>query len=122
MKKIAALIAMFGILASGTAFAGPLTTGQTVTTGGGETIYGGASAAAAALATAPILGRLSKGVHVGVAFTNAAYALTTKHLTGTKMYGTSFDSTAIFSQDAAAIAAPSANNSTAFPNTSWTAM
>lgn len=121
MKKIAALIAIIGIFSSGSAFATALTTGQTVTNDTGPTIYAGATAAASTAANAPVIGRLSKGVHIGVAFDTAHYALTTKHLTGTKMYGTAYNSTSIFSQDATAIAAPSANDASAFA-TGWTAM
>jgi hypothetical protein len=124
MKKIAALIAMVGILTSGVAFAaGDLASGGTpLTDPNGPTITAGATSAAAQAQGAPMIGRLSKGVHLGVNYDNSGYALTTKHLTGTKMYGTAFDSTSIFSQDATAIVSPTAKNSTAFPNSSWTAM
>jgi hypothetical protein len=123
MKKLAALIAMMGILASATAFAaGDLQTGTTVKDMYGPSITGADTSANAQLANAPLIGRLSKGVHLGVAYDTSGYALTTKHLTGTKIYGTAFNSTSIFSKDAAAIDFPRANNATAFADGTWTAM
>lgn len=121
MKRIISLVALMLIVTSGSAFAAAFATGATNTNGIGETVYGGVDTTTAAASTAPVLGRLSKGVHFGANYTNTTYAHATKHSGGTKMYGTAQNSTAIYSQDATAIAAPSANNASAF-QTGWTAM
>ncbi|TWJ19385.1 hypothetical protein [Geobacter argillaceus] len=121
MKRIISLVALMLIVTSGSAFATAFATGATDTNGTGETVYGGVDATTAAGTTAPVLGRLSKGVHFGAAFSATTYALTTKHSGGTKMYGTAQNSTAIYSQDATAIAAPSTSDANAFA-TGWTAM
>lgn len=127
MKKLTMFAALVFVLSSSMAYADgtALASGGTVTAGNGEVIHGGTDATAAALATAPVLGRLSKGVQLGVNYTNAAYALTTKHLTGSKQYGTANDSTAIFSLESAsgtAVVAPTAASATAFSATGWTSM
>lgn len=128
MKKIIALTALMIAVSSAAYAAGTaLASGATLTTGNGEVIHGGADATAAAADAAPVLGRLSKGVHLGVNYqTDAAlngYALHTKHNTGSKQYGTAFDSTAIFSMESSsAVTAPSAASATTFSATGWTAM
>ncbi|TWJ19383.1 hypothetical protein [Geobacter argillaceus] len=121
MKRIISLVALMLIVTSGSAFAAAFTSGSTNTNGTGQSIYGGVDATTAAGTTAPMLGRLSKGVQFGAAFSNTTYAHTTKHSGGTKMYGTAQNSTAIYSQDATAIAAPSTSDANAFA-TGWTAM
>jgi hypothetical protein len=50
-------------------------------------------------ATAPVnvvIGKCSKGVKLGAAYDGTAYALQTVHLNGSKIYGTAYDSTAIW--------------------------
>jgi len=124
MKKIIVFTALIvaassAAYAAGTAF----TSGSTLTTGNGEVIHGGADETAAALDTASVLGRLSKGVHIGVNYTSTGYALHTKHATGSKQYGTAHDSTAIFNRESSvAVTAPSAASATAFSAEGWTAM
>ena len=123
MKKIIALTALMiafssAAYAAGTGLASDATTPDAAN---GETIHAGTDATAAALDNAPVLGRLSKGVQLGVRYDNSSYALQTRHKTGSKMYGTASNSTSIYSQDAAAIAAPGASDKTAF-DSGWTAM
>lgn len=125
MKKSMILLSLISLLAfAGNALAvTALTTGGTNTNGTGETIYGVAGAGVTAGGT--VLGRLSKGVQLGVNYTNAGYALTTKHLTGSKMYGTAFNSTAIYNKESAsgtAVVAPTAADQSAFAPAGWTAM
>ena len=123
MKKIilSALVATIALAANsyaGTAIA----TGNVLSYGNGEQIYGSATASATSDGT--LIGRLSKGVGIGIAFSTSGYSVTTKHKTGIKMYGTSFDSTAIYSIDSTsgtAVTAPGAADSSAF-GSGWTAM
>lgn len=71
------------------------------------------------------LGQLSNNVTLKANYTNAAYAAATKHLNGTKEFGSSNGDTKIFSKElAAGTAAPtdlSASDSSAFA-TGWTAL
>jgi hypothetical protein len=63
--------------------------------GEGAAIYGGSDTTVAAAATTPIV-KLSTGVN-GVAYYNTvAYAISTKHSKGSKVFGTANDSTSIF--------------------------
>jgi len=123
MKKII-LLSLVSLMAfAGNSFAGAFETGATVTGGAGETIYG--SSVDAATTGGSVLGRLSKGVQLGVAYDTASYALTTKHLTGSKQYGTAFNSTAIYnieSPSGTAVTAPSSAGQAAFAGAGWTAM
>jgi len=125
MKKSMILLSLISLLAfAGNALAATaLGTGESNTNGTGETIYG--VAGAGATTGGVVLGRLSKGVQIGVNYTTAGYALTTKHLTGSKRYGTAFDSTAIYNFESAsgdAVVAPTAANQSAFAAAGWTAM
>lgn len=124
MKKILlmALVAtgLFAVnsYAAGTALASK----GTLEAGKGETIHG--ASATGATSGGAILGRLSKGVQLGVAYTDAAYSLNTKHLTGSKVYGTSFDSTAIYSKESKSgdkVSAPTKSDSSEY-GSGWTAM
>ena len=51
-----------------------------------------------ASATTPLIGKTSSGVAVGafVVTSGAGYAIITQHKSGTKMFGSSFDSTSIY--------------------------
>ena len=70
--------------------------------------------------------KFSKGVYAGAQTTILGYGLTTAHQSGTKYFGTGFDATAIFAQDAgqvvgSTLAAPSSSvTDEAFPSTDWT--
>jgi hypothetical protein len=94
MKKILVLTAMFSLVAS-FAFA-DANKGIDFTNSIGKTLRGATSGAGA---SSTLLGKCSTGV--GVAWyldsTNGAgYALMTQHVSGTKAYGTSYDSTAVY--------------------------
>ena len=83
-------------------------------------------------ATAPaatLIAKTSKGVRIGVNYdaTNGlGYALSTFHIQGTKVFGTAYDSTALYFQDVGAgytaFAAPASSVTTAAFGTGWTAM
>ena len=121
MKKIIALAASVVILTSSLAGAAELGDGDI--SAEGVSIYGDITTDAAAAGTATLIGKLSKGVKVGVKYSDTNYALTTKHSSGNTQYGTAYDATAIYKQDvgSADLTAPSAANNTAFA-TGWTSM
>jgi nitrous oxidase accessory protein NosD len=89
-------------------------------------------------ATAPvnvIIGKTSKGVKVQVTYDSGttggtAYALQTVHLSGSKIFGSAYDSTAIWTYSPEGIAkdvftaAPLASSVTvtAFPSATWTTL
>ena len=122
MKKIFIITSLLLLVAS-SAFATALTAGG-VTGDEGLSIYGGSSSAVASSDTAStLLAKCSKGVRAGANFDSTHYAINTKHDSGNKAFGTSYDSTAIYNSDlgtGALTAAPTAMNSTAF--TTWTEM
>lgn len=120
MKKIIALSAAVVMLASSLASAASLTTGSV--SGESKTIYGGISTGDSSSASATLIGKLSKSVKVGVAYSSVDYAVDTKHSSGNTRYGTAFDATAIYKQEigSTALVAPSAASYTAFSD--WTAM
>ena len=67
-----------------------------------------------------VIGKCSKGVRIAAQFNQQSYALVTVHLSGSKYFGTAFDSTSIFTQTpsgdiGAAFAAPATSvSATAF--------
>ena len=130
MKKIFAFTILVSFLSCGVALAAPSALGDnTVTSGDGYSIYGGVNASDAASDSAVLLGKMSKGVYfVGNVAATAplgiGYAIATKHLSGSKQYGTAHDSTAIYFLDVgtAALGTLSAEDTTAFTANSWTAM
>lgn len=127
MKKIIIITALL-LFVSSSAFAAttvsipnPITKEAT-----GKTLYG-ATTAGGASDTSPLIGKTSTGVGVGV-FCNAAgtgYSMVTQHLNGTKAYGSSYDSTSMFSNDVATVGVPLLAVPTAIDTTdysSWTAL
>lgn len=120
MKKIVMLAALLLIGLQSTAFAAALDTGGTNTTGNGESIYGCGAGQSGATCTT-MLGRMSKGVGIGVKYDTAAYALATKHSGGSNVYATAGNATAIYMQKDGTLAAPSASDSSAFAS-GWSAM
>ena len=127
MKKIIIITALL-LFVSSSAFAAttvsipnPITKAAT-----GKTLYG-ATTASGASDTSPLIGKTSTGVGVGV-FCNAAgtgYSMVTQHLNGTKAYGSSYDSTSMFSNDVATVGVPLLAVPTAIDTTnysSWTSL
>jgi hypothetical protein len=102
MNKIIVLT-MLLLSFAGSAFASAITTNQLIGNAGAGTgglaVYGGVDAASAALITANPLVRMSTGVQAVVNFvaaTHLSYALITKHVSGSKYFGTANDSTNIY--------------------------
>lgn len=123
MKKIISLVTCMFLLTASTAMAAALATGN-VTTDDGLQIYGGTSDADAASATtSTLIGKTSKGVKAGFAYSGTGYAANTKHDSGNTAYGTSNEATAIYKSEiglTTALTAPSVSTVAAF--TTWTAM
>jgi hypothetical protein len=104
MKNIIVLTVLL-LSFAGSAFAAEIASGARIGDGTtGLAVYGGVTIAAAQLATANPLVRMSTGVMGQVNFTAAthlSYALITKHLSGSKYFGTANDATNIYwKQDA----------------------
>jgi hypothetical protein len=72
------------------------------------------------------IGRSSKGVLYAWSTSLTGYAIATYHMSGTKFYGTTYDSTKFFFDDVgtgATLTAPTSSAAAeAFPLSSWTAM
>lgn len=54
-------------------------------------------------ATSPLIGKCSTGVGIGWNTATTGYALATQHKNGSKVFGTSFDSTSLYAKDVATI-------------------
>lgn len=122
MKKIIILAAL-SLFAATTAFADTTLTLSTTDTG--KSIWG-AKTGGTAVSGTNLIGKTSTGVGVGIFAQSVGYAATTQHKNGTKGFGSSFDSTAIYSMPVAtvgtAIATPSAIDSAMFLTGTWTTM
>lgn len=96
MKKILTLTAIL-ILAASSCFAAATTSAATsalnLTDGTGLVLHGHATAA---LATTARIGKCSTGVSVAWQASTTGYSMMTQHKSGTKAYGSSYDSTAIY--------------------------
>lgn len=107
MKKtmIVALVLASTLLA-GNAFAA-----ATALSSGGVSATGGLELVATTPAAATIA-KMSTNVVIGATYSASGYALDTYHLSGTKAYGTAYDSTALYFQDlgvGATLTAPSSS-------------
>jgi len=98
MKKIFLLLTLITFAASTSCFAAALAA-DAITPATGLQIYGGVNATDAAGSTSVLLGKMSKGVNFRCNYSATGYAAATKHTSGTKSYGSAFDSTAIYFQD-----------------------
>jgi len=97
MKKVLILAAIM-LFCAASAFAGGSVDLDLTKAGTGLTLYGSASASGGAAGGAAI-GRTSTGVGVAVfvdTVSGNGYALATQHMSGTKAFGTAYDSTALF--------------------------
>jgi hypothetical protein len=126
MKKILVLTAVLVFAATNCFAVGSGATGaMTLTTDTGLTMY--ADATAATVNTAKI-GKLSTGVGVGWITSDIGYALVTQHKSGTKAYGTSYDSTSMFQTIAEGtpgtviLANPTVIDTTSFATAAWKSM
>lgn len=123
MKKILALTVLMIITASTYASAAAIAT-NTVSAAG-LAFYGGLNADSAAASTSPLF-KLSTGDSALINFDAAGvgYAVFTKHVKGTKVFGTAYDSTAISYTVVLPGVLTSTNTGsvTAVPTTGWTTM
>ncbi len=93
---------------------------------GGQGLYGGKDGVTLAKGGAgtTLIGTSSTNVGVGFNTATGGYSINTQHLNGTKAFGTSYDSTAMYQKDVVkgtAETAPSTTGSDAFA-TGWTTM
>lgn len=109
MKKAFALIALLTFVSS-TAFAVEIVPADN---NAGKTV--------SCTADGKVIGKLSASVKLGANFDTTGYAITTQHMKGTKTFGTSHDSTAIYANESLVTTAPGASDSSAF-GSGWTAM
>lgn len=114
----------FAMFISSSAYAANITMATTLSTSNtGKSVYGAKTGTATT--TSPLIGKNSTGVGIGIYTTSAGYSLVTQHVNGTKAFGTSYDSTAIFSKDVttkgtALLAIPTAITTTDF--TTWSSL
>ncbi|MBJ6799263.1 hypothetical protein [Geomonas propionica] len=138
MKKVLALTLLSLSFASSYAFAGAGVAGTAMATGAvsnpAVSIYGGNSQQNAQDAKSPLI-KLSSKVSATINYdetgkavgTSSAYAIGTKHVDGSKIFGTAWNSTTIFfKQNASGTALTNANFGSANDNTNfgvagWTA-
>lgn len=122
MKKFTIILLVVGLcLLSGNAFAEDLAPAGAVSTIKGGNLTGGVGTD-----TSINIAKMSTNVVIGVMYNSDAYALSTYHTSGTKAYGTAFDSTALFWKElgvGGTLTAPaSSNNEDAFTGEGWTKM
>lgn len=125
MKKILVLTTTLVLAATSCfALASGATGTMTLTTDVGLTLHGDRTTATATTAS---IGKLSTGVGVAWRTSTAGYTLITQHKSGTKGFGSSYDSTAIYGftgekvPGTPALAVPTAIDTTDFV-TGWKAM
>jgi len=119
MKKTMIIMLVVALtFVSASAFAEALNSGEVSTIAGGQV-----------RATTPAnldIANLSTNVVIGATYNGIGYAIDTYHTSGTKAYGTAYDSTAIYWMDlgvGAQLTAPSSSDSNeAFPTTEWKEM
>jgi len=92
MKKIIILVAISLFSASSAFAASSITLGLTNT---GLSLWA-AKTASGAVSGTNLIGKNSTGVSVGVTTSATGYGLKTQHKNGTKAFGTTYDSTAIY--------------------------
>lgn len=127
MKKILVFTAILMFSAS-SAFAASSLSIDDKFTEKGYTLHGAESSADK---DSPSIGKLSSGVDLGIlvdATNGNGYSLVTQHSNGTKAFGTSYDSTAIYTTktdvDAGTVilSVPTATDTTNFVGADWKAM
>jgi hypothetical protein len=103
MKRKISIFAALTLLVASSAFAGNsagvATSAALSNATGGKTLYGDKTTATVSTA---MIGKSSTGCSLAIYSTTLGYGLTTQHVSGTKAFGTSHDSTAIYSFDVTA--------------------
>lgn len=99
IATIIALLASSSVYAADTSSATTVMdlTGKTTT---GLSLFGHDTTATA---TTPLIGKTSSGVGVAVFTSVNGYAVATQHLNGSKAFASSYDSTALYSEDVATV-------------------
>jgi hypothetical protein len=100
MKKILVMVAILALTATSSFAQGTSATGTLSFTSTGKSLTGDPLVATADTAQ---LGRMSTGVDVGWITQLNGYAVMTQHKSGTKAYGSSYDSTALYSTTSTSI-------------------
>jgi len=135
MKKMIALTALFLFVATSAFAASSITLSMTSNGlnvfGAKGTMNGGVAATATGStpgASTSLIGKCSTGVGVGMVVDPAgtAYSVVTQHKNGSKVYGTSYDSTSIYSKDITTVGTADttsmATSSSMFTAAGWTTM
>jgi hypothetical protein len=131
MKKIIILAAL-SVFAASSAFAAGisstnnLTMDSTLSANTGLSVWGGTTASNATTGT-NLIGKTSTGVGVFLLTASTGYAMLTQHKSGTKAFGSSYDSTSIYTIPVTAgtptTVIPTTANSAIFVGTGgWTSM
>ncbi len=118
MKKIVLILMIVSLCFAANSFAGDVTTAAApdgVSTNDGEILFGNPG---------PIdIARASKGVKFAWSTGDLGYAIQTYHNSGTKLYGSAYDSTALYQKEVGpgflTFAAPSDSTSLAFETGNW---
>lgn len=126
MKKIIALTALVILSASTFVFAAAGDLATNTVSNAAAAIYGGVDSSGAQAATSPLF-KLSTGVSTAINFDaqGVGYAIFAKHVKGTKIFGTAYDSTSIsfFTEPAGLMTTTNIGSVTAVPTASgWTTM
>ena len=126
MKKMIIIVAL-SLFAASSAFAGGAATiamdaNLATGTNNGLSIWASTAAGGATSGTG-LISKTSTGVAVAMSTATTGYAVVTQHKKGTKAFGTSFDSTSIYSLAVTTVGTPvtvtlTGNNSAGF--SSWT--
>jgi len=126
MKKILILTASLVFAATSCfALASGATGTMTLTNDTGLELH---ASTTTATKTTALIGKLSTGVGIGWNTSTGGYALVTQHKSGTKAYGSSYDSTALYQTVANGtpgtpiLAVPTATDTTDFAGSAWKAM
>ncbi|MDD2271748.1 MAG: hypothetical protein PHP95_01065 [Desulfuromonadaceae bacterium] len=123
MKKVIILAAISLFFVPSAFAAGTLTLSVTTT---GLSVYGAKSGVTITVGDPGVIliGKTSTGVGVGMSSADAGYSVETQHKNGTKAFGSSFDSTSIYTKDVTAGTADDTTLTTAVDSfgTGWTTM
>lgn len=126
MKKIIVITSVFLLVAT-SSFAAIASgvTGALAFTSTGLTVYADTTTASASTTQ---IGKTSTGVSVGWRTNVNGYALVTQHKSGTKAYGSSYDSTALFQSTGEVtpgtvkLATPAGTDTVSFTGSGWKTM
>ena len=98
MKKILILTA-FALSVTSASYAGVTISLQTTMADPGKAIFAMKATGTTATNASPLIGKCSSGVGIGMKTDPSGYALITQHKSGTKAFGSAFDSTSLYVHD-----------------------